>query len=566
MRREEDEGFTIVELIVALAVLSVAMAGLGMFFVDGTTAVSQQRDERQASQVAATALEQIRALEAKALLVGRGKDTVTTQWKAASDTSPFKERLKPYLKSMKMEWSADADAAAGDDAAIPTKTKSVTVGGITFEQSIFVGGCEVYFMTTDDCVDPSTSTKRPADATTILQYFRVVVLETWPHKSCPETGGRCAYIASTLVSRVAEPVFDVKRPSPVVRNLTLNPVPVFYNGVTMATPFQFKATGGTLPNTWVFTGLPPGITGSTDGQLSGTATKVGTYSGGTAKVTDKAGRSDTLSSITYRVVDPPTITLASAPRTHVGEAATIQPTAAGGDLTGSPKYTFSATGLPAEMTINTGTGAITGNAIATYTAVIRVTDINGAFAEVTYTHNVHPDLTLVKPADQQVNSGTSVNATVSASGGYGTYTYAATDLPTGVTINTTTGKITGVALIPGRYLPTVSVTDALGLTKSDRFALVIANPAALGFTSPTTEMTSALNQAVTVPVTTNATALGNKATTVTAVGLPPGLTYNTGKDTISGTPTKAGTYLVTLTAVSVTPAQTAITTFVWTIA
>lgn len=566
MRREEDEGFTIVELIVALAVLSVAMAGLGMFFVDGTSAVSQQRDERQASQVAATALEQIRALEAKALLVGRGKNTVTDQWKTATETSVFRSRLSPYLKSMKLEWSADADVASGDDAAIPTKTKSVTVGGITFDQTIFVGGCEVYYMTTDDCVDPSTATNRPADATTILQYFRVVVLETWPHKSCPETGGRCAYIASTLVSRVAEPVFDVKRPSPVVRNLTLNPVPVFYNGVAIATPFQFKATGGTLPNTWVFTGLPPGITGAADGTLSGTATKVGTYSGGTAKVTDKSGRSDTLSNITYRVVDPPTITLASAPRTHVGEAATIQPTAAGGDLTGSPKYVFSATGLPAEMAINSSTGAITGNAIATYTAVIRVTDINNAFAEVTYTHTVYPDLVLVKPADQQVSSGASVNATVSASGGYGTYTYAATNLPTGVTINTSTGKITGVPLIPGRYLPTVSVTDGLSLTKSDRFVLVVSNPAALGFTSPTTEMTSTLNQAVTVPVTTNAATLGNKATTVTAVGLPPGLTYNSGKDTISGTPTKAGTYLVTLTAVSVTPAQTAITTFVWTIA
>ncbi|MFC4068223.1 putative Ig domain-containing protein [Actinoplanes subglobosus] len=564
--RREDEGFTIVELIVALAVLSVAMAGLGVFFVDGTTAVSQQRDERQASQVAATALEQIRALEAKALLVGRGKDNVAAQWKYGTDTSPFRERLKPYLKSMQMEWSADAATTAGDDAAIPTKSKTVTVGGITFEQTIFVGGCEVYYMTTDACVDPASVAKRPADTTTILQYFRVVVMETWPHKSCSDTGGRCAYIASTLVSRTAEPIFDVKRPSPVVRDLTLNPVPVFYNGVTMANPFQFKATGGTLPNTWTFTGLPPGITGSKDGLLSGKATKVGTYSGGTAVVTDASSRSDTLSGITYRVVDPPTLTFASAPRSHVNEAVTIQPTAAGGDTTGTPKYTFTATGLPTGMAIDGTTGAITGKAPATYTATVRVTDVNGAYAETTYTHTVYPDLQLVKPADQKVNAGTAVNATVSASGGYGTYTYGATNLPTGVTINTSTGKITGTALIPGRYLPTVSVTDGLGLTKSDRFELVISTTTALAFSSPTSEMTSSVNQSVSVPITTNATTLGNKGTTITVVGLPPGLKYNSGKDTITGTPTTAGTYLVTLTAVSVTPAQTAITTFVWTIA
>lgn len=563
----EDEGFTIVELIVALAVLSVAMASLGVFFVNGTAAVSQQRDERQASQVAATALEQIRALEGRALLVGRGKDTTTAQWKFGLETSEFKSRLKPYLDSMKMEWSTSAADSSGAEAAIPTATKSLQAGGITFDQTIFVGGCEVYTSFTDSCVNPDTATKKPADTTTILRYFRVVVLETWPHKSCTSTGGRCGYIASTLVSRSSEPIFNFQRPSPVIRDTTLNPVPVFYVGLDTVS-HQFKATGGTLPNTWKFTGLPAGLTGNASGVISGTPTRAGDVTGGTAEVTDAQGRSNKLDNITYRVVTPPVVTVSPAtPRSSVGQSISIQATATGGDLTGNPKYQFTATGLPTGMTIDKDTGVIAGTAPATYTATVVVTDTNGITGQTTFTHTVHPRLELSVPATQTVNTGTVAAITASASGGYGTYTYTATDLPAGFSISGTTGGITGTALIPGRYLPTIKVTDGLGMAVSVRIeVLITATTQVLGFTSATSDVTSGLNQTANVPVTTNAARLGNLGTTVTAVGLPPGITWNGAKDGLTGAATKAGTYLVTLTAVSLTPAQTTITTFVWTVA
>jgi prepilin-type N-terminal cleavage/methylation domain-containing protein len=563
--KSEDEGFTVVELIVALAVLSVAMAGIGVFFVNGTSAVSQQRDERQASQIAATALEQIRALEGKALLLGRGSTATADQWKTALQDSPFKSRLKPYLDSMKMESDAKVDASAGAEAALPTETKSLTLGGIEFKQTIIVGGCEVYFEWTDDCVNPDTATKKPADATTVLRYFRVVVLETWPHKSCADTGGRCAYIASTLVSRASEPIFNFQRPSPVIRDTTVNPMTVFYAGLDTQS-YTFKATGGSLPNTWKFTGLPAGLTGNSAGLISGKPAAAGTVTNVTAEVTDAQGRSHKLSNITIRVITPPVVTLSpAAPRSSVGQSVTIQAAATGGDTTGTPRYTFSAVDLPKEMTLDPVTGAITGSPLVTYTATVLATDVNKVAGQVTFTHTVYPKLQLPAPAAQSVNTGTAANIAMSASGGYGAYTYTATDLPVGLSINASTGRITGIALTPGRYLPTVKVTDSLGMAVSARFELRITTAIpVLGFSSPASEVTTALNQTVNLPVTlTNA---ANNGSTLTAVGLPPGIKWNNGKDALTGAPTLAGTYLVTLTAVSVVPAQTAITTFVWTVA
>ncbi len=558
--RRDDDGFTLVELIVAMAVLSVAMAGLGAFFVNGSRAVDQQRDHRQAAQLAASAIEQVRALQNSALLTGRGKTAVQTQWNDALTKSPFKDRLKPYLESMEMSSGSEEGLSptAGADAPISTSTQTLNVNGTDFQQTMFVGACEVYFARTDQCVNPATATNVPADPTQRLLYFRVVVLLSWAQQGC--ASDQCGYLASTLISRADEPLFDIKRPAPVIRNFTLNPLPVFYLGRDTVS-YQYRATGGTLPNTWVFTKLPDGLTGSTTGVISGTPTKLGTFSGATAKVTDSAGRSDTMTGISYTVVQPPALTVPNAPKNHVGETVALQPTVTGGY--GSLKW--SATGLPSGLSIDESTGAITGTASVTYTAVVRVVDSNDYSAEGTFTHTVFPVVTLTKPGDVTINLGQSVIATPSVSGGDGKFTWSATGLPAGVAINSTNGVISGTPIVPGRYVPTISVTDGVGPAVTDRFVITVNALNVLNFTSPSNDVTSPAGQPVSVPVATNASAVKATGVTTTVLGLPPGVRWNNGQSTLSGTPTTPGTYQVVLTSVSVVPVSTTIYNFVWTI-
>jgi hypothetical protein len=57
---------------------------------------------------------------------------------------------------------------------------------------------------------------------------------------------------------------------------------------TVISPLQLTASGGTAPYTWTATGLPPGLTISTAGSITGTPTTSGTYSV-TVTATDSVG-------------------------------------------------------------------------------------------------------------------------------------------------------------------------------------------------------------------------------------------------------------------------------------
>ena len=59
-------------------------------------------------------------------------------------------------------------------------------------------------------------------------------------------------------------------------------------------------------------------------------------------------------------------------------------------------------------------------------------------------------------------AGVAYNQTIIASGGVGPYTYAvaAGSLPSGLTLNTSTGQITGTPTAGGAYSFTITATDA----------------------------------------------------------------------------------------------------------
>ncbi|MBX3737115.1 MAG: putative Ig domain-containing protein [Candidatus Didemnitutus sp.] len=118
--------------------------------------------------------------------------------------------------------------------------------------------------------------------------------------------------------------------------------------------------------------------------------------------------------------------------------------------------------------------------------------------------------------------------------------YSATGLPSGMSINASTGTISGTPLVDGVFTGTISLDDA-GTINNFTYSLTI--DAALGVSQVSSELTAlgAVGQDFSYLITaTNSPQSYNVGT------LPAGLTYSAGA--ISGQPTTAGTYNVSLSA------------------
>jgi len=548
----DDRGFTLIETMTSLALLGVTLAAMGPFFIGSFQSVAHQRSSQAAVQLADSAIEQVRALKGSSLLTGRGQLRSTAQWNAAPAV------LDPYLDTMQLAWDpliTSATSTLGDDAAISTAPQTMTIEGTAYTRTIYLGICDVYVGGTGACVSPALVAP-PADSTKDLKFFRAVVLVTWVSRNCPAAG--CSYVVSTLVARASEPIFDFHRPAPLIKTLAAT----FSKGTTVDN-FTMEAAGGQLPNTWTTTSMPPGLLLNATGVITGTPAAAGTYPC-MVTVRDTLGRSDT-QTVTFTVVLPPALTAPAGAQNHVGEPSGLQLSGTGG----AAPYVYSATGLPPGLTLNAATGAISGTVttIGTYAVTATVTDSAGGTASKSYTHRVFPALVIAPIAGQAITLGQTIAVTAAGSGGNGTYSYAATGLPAGVLINPATGVLGGLPTVPGRYLPVVTVTDGLGGTASAGFVVVISTTTSLIFTSPAwtaADQTSTAGTPATVTFQTNGSTLG-LSPALTVSGLPPGMTMNPLTGTISGTPTKAGSYPVTVLATNALPPATSSYTFLWTV-
>jgi hypothetical protein len=204
---------------------------------------------------------------------------------------------------------------------------------------------------------------------------------------------------------------------------------------------------------------------------------------------------------------------------------------------------FSATGLPPGLLINSSTGVIfgtTGSTIASYNVTVSDTDSGGTTATVSFTWNVWNKITVVslsgaqfywrQPATAQVGASDSASGT--------TLTYSASGLPAGMSINFSTGVISGTPTAVGKGTMTVTVTDGTGSAGSGTFGWTVAGN--VSFSIFPGSWTSAAGQ--TANLTISATDTPPEPLTYSTSGLPPGLKAY-GPDII-GWPVTPGTYNV----------------------
>jgi tRNA A-37 threonylcarbamoyl transferase component Bud32 len=288
---------------------------------------------------------------------------------------------------------------------------------------------------------------------------------------------------------------------------------------------------------------------------------------GSIVVTSPTGATSNAAAFKLTCGLPLSVSTNGAATATIGTAYSATVTAAGGK--GSYKWA-AATGLPPGLksTASAGTLTISGTPTTAGAYTIKVSVSDGSTPALTATASLAvtvsaPALTLTGGTLAAGTVGTAYSATVTAAGGVGTKTYAATGLPAGLAIAAATGAISGTPTTAGTSTITVTVTDTASpaQTATGTFTLTISPP-------PLTLAGGTLASGqVRVAYSATVTAAGGAGTkTYTATGLPTGLSISSA-GTISGVPAAAGTFTVSVTVTdTASPAQTATGTYSITIA
>jgi hypothetical protein len=158
------------------------------------------------------------------------------------------------------------------------------------------------------------------------------------------------------------------------------------------------------------------------------------------------------------------------------------------------------------------------------------------------------------PATPTITSPASANGTVGNSFSYPTTatpavatTYDATGLPDGLSMNSTTGLISGTPTASGSSSVTIVATNSAGSSGNFSLALSIAPPAAPAITSPWSAVTvpgASFSYQTTVSPST-------VPTTFSATSLPSGLSIDTSTGLISGNVVATGYYSSNVSATNV---------------
>ena len=345
--------------------------------------------------------------------------------------------------------------------------------------------------------------------------------------------------------------------------LTLTPSSSSFSA-TLSQAFSqtFAGSGGTAPYRYSISTnsgtLPTGLSFNTaTGTLAGTPTTPGTVNFTVTATDSSTGLGPFSTSGTYTLTAvAPTISVSPATLPNPTIATAYSQTATAGGGTAPYTYAITAGALPAGLSLNSSTGAITGTPAAggTFNLTVTATDANGYTGTRNFGLSVAAATVTVSPGTVPgATVGTAYTQSLAASGGTAPYTYAVTAgaLPVGMTLSSA-GALSGTPTAGGNFSFTITSTDsstgAGPYTGGRAYTLTVASP-----TLAITPASGALNGVAGTAYGRNFSAGGGigpytYAMTVNAGTMPTGLVWNAGTATLAGTPTTAGTVNFTITA------------------
>lgn len=270
-RRDRDEGFSLIEVIIAMVMIGIVASSALWFFINGMRTSSNLGRQQTAVSIATSAMEQTFVVSPKldaskgvsGLVVGRPKAAVASAFSTLAG-----------LGVSGVSNSYPLSDPAGGTPVLPITT-TVTRAGIDYTVYTLVGSC---FRTVNasgaaqDCDKVPLYADEPTTPTGTARMLRVIVSVTWAPRGDECPSALCHYDVSTLVdpsldlvwNRVFDPeaVDDSWSLVPGVPKQTLvvlsndalgsvpvNPVQILTNNVTVGTLANPPSSTGTIDYT-----------------------------------------------------------------------------------------------------------------------------------------------------------------------------------------------------------------------------------------------------------------------------------------------------------------------------
>ena len=370
-----------------------------------------------------------------------------------------------------------------------------------------------------------------------------------------KTGFQSISKSGLVVTSTSSAQADILLPTVGTLNITSTKLPwaspnVAYNNRVMITggtaPYTFSKPSGAFP-----TGL---FLDTTTGTISGTPAGTGSYTFAIGVTDNVSGYSE--KEFTIELLPPLEITTISLPSGQQGGVYSSTIAATGGKT--AYRFTLLSGALPSGLALATA-GALSGTPRepGSFNITVRVTDATGRTYDKPYTVTMSAvaALTLNTTTLPQGYIGTIFTTTLSASGGVPTRTFSVTGtLPAGLSLNSTTGVISGTPSAAGLANYDFKVTDysyPTAQSASVTLPLRIWNALSIATTS--------------IPAGTQKTVY---STTLSGIGgvtphtwsiatgiLPQGITLDSTSGAIAGTPAICGAFPITarLTDAAVAP-------------